>query len=125
MQVKLGSIFCSIHMVDDGGIFDILQQKIKFSSRSKETNVNFPHLFQLQLLQIATPKATPHVYCYVVAATLSTPTLRHVAPRCAFWRSGNVGTAVITVPAYFNDAQRQATKVPAFGQPIGWVEISI
>ena len=30
------------------------------------------------------------------------------------WRHrGNVGSAVITVPAYFNDAQRQATKAGA------------
>ena len=53
------------------------------------------------ILHLAIPKAH-HVY-YVVAACPAFPSR---SPR------GNVGAAVVTVPAYFNDAQRQATKEP-------------
>ena len=35
-----------------------------------------------------------------------------------------VTRAVITVPAYFNDAQRQATKKPEKSQVLKWKELS-
>lgn len=52
---------------------------------------------------------------------ISAIVLRKLADDAAKFLGDSVNKAVVTVPAYFNDSQRQATKVGRASQHVVWV----